>query len=207
MPPLPLLERMLTGRGFTVIERHRAEAHRARRPHRGHLPGREPPGAAGRRPVARPVDAGPAGRRRTAALTAAVPVLAAAAATDQLLGALLAERVPLSNAYPHLRRGAGGVMDDGLCRLWSFLSAEIRPGGHPGAGRLDVSASSSRRRLIVNCISWGDERRQDQQRGARGSRAPRRGPLMSLLSRTVGSRRPSTSSAAHIGDSAIGRPW
>ena len=32
----------------------------ARRPHRGHLPGREPPGAAGRRPVARPVDAGPA---------------------------------------------------------------------------------------------------------------------------------------------------
>jgi SAM-dependent methyltransferase len=106
MPPLPLLERMLTGRGFTVIERHRAEAHQ-----RGDLTGATYL-AVNR--LAPPVDvpwrapSTPAQRvRRTAALTAAVPVLAAAAATDQLLGALLAERVTLSNAYRVLARRDG----------------------------------------------------------------------------------------------------
>jgi hypothetical protein len=94
---------MLVARGFTVLDRHRGAANQG-----GDLTGAvylainrvappldvpwRPPSTAARR------------AHRAATLTAALPVLAAAAALDRSLGALARGGVPLSNAYRILAR-------------------------------------------------------------------------------------------------------
>lgn len=103
MPPIDLLERMLAERGFAVIDRHRTQAHQG-----GDLTGATylavnrlgPPVDVPWRPPAAPVHR----TRRAAVLVGALPVLAAAAAADAALAALVPLGLPLSNAYRVLAR-------------------------------------------------------------------------------------------------------
>ena len=106
MPPIELLERMLADRGFTVVDRHRAEAHQG-----GDLTGATylavnrlgPPVDVPWRPPSTTSQRA----RRAAALVAALPVLAVASGVDVALAALVPHGLPLSNAYRVLARRDG----------------------------------------------------------------------------------------------------